>query len=225
MPQPERAETPPPPVLLPQGEEERSGSSPPPLAGGGREEGYAGDRGRLRWLALVPLVGFLVLVGFFVASLMSGRDPAVLPSAMIDRPVPEFALPPLEDAKPGLASGDLAGKPVLVNFFASWCAPCREEHGTWAGYEAGGGVPLYGIAYKDAPEDSKRFLAALGDPYQRAAVDRDGRTAIDFGVYGVPETYIVDGAGRIRYRYAGPVTPDVLKDEILPRLAQLEAGK
>ncbi|HLY56289.1 MAG TPA: DsbE family thiol:disulfide interchange protein [Stellaceae bacterium] len=194
-----------------------TGPSLSPLKGG---EGH----GR-RWLALAPLAGFLVLVGFFVASLLSGRNPAVLPSAMIDRPVPSFDLPPLEDAKPGLKSGDLSGKPVLVNFFASWCAPCREEHGTWAGYEAAGGVPLYGIAYKDVSANSKRFLAELGDPYQRVAVDRDGRTAIDFGVYGVPETYIVDAAGRIRFRYAGPVTPEILKDEILPRLARLEAGK
>ena len=175
-----------------------------------------------RWFALVPVVGFLGLMIFFGVSLWSGRDPAVLPSAMIDQPAPEFDLPPLVEGKPGLARRDLGGHPVIVNFFASWCAPCREEHGTWEGYKASGGVPVFGIAYKDEPDASRRFLAQLGDPYQRIGIDRAGRTAIDFGVYGVPETYLVDAAGRIRYRYAGPVTSEVLKTEILPRLARLE---
>jgi DsbE subfamily thiol:disulfide oxidoreductase len=144
---------------------------------------------------------------------------------MIDQPAPDFALPPLLDDRPGLARADLGGSPVLVNFFASWCAPCREEAGTWAGYEASGGVPLYGVVYKDEPVEAKRFLDRLGDPYRRIGVDREGRTAIDFGVYGVPETYILDGTGRIRFRYAGPVTPDVLQQEILPRLAALGTAK
>ncbi len=173
------------------------------------------------WPALLPLAGFIGLLGFFGVTLVSGRNPAALPSVMIDQPAPEFDLPPLEDGKPGLKTADLRGRPVLVNFFASWCAPCREEHGTWAGYEAAEGVPVFGVAYEDDPVNAKRFLAQLGDPYQRIGVDRSGRTAIDFGVYGVPETYIVDAAGKIRFRYAGAVTPEVLQREILPRLAQL----
>ncbi len=179
----------------------------------------------LGWIAILPLAVFAVLVGFFGWSLMSGRDPAELPSVMIDRPAPDFDLPPLDEGGPRLTRADLGGKPALVNFFASWCAPCREEHGVLAGYADSGGIPIYGIAYKDKPEDARRFIAQLGNPYARIALDLPGRTAIDFGVYGVPETYLVDAAGRIRYRYAGPVTADVLRQEILPRLAALEAGK
>ena len=188
----------------------------------------SGTRGRsaLVWL---PALGFLLLVGFFATTLIRqeffGEDPSTLPSAMIDKPAPDFALAPLLDGKPGLARADLGGKPALVNFFASWCGPCRIEHGTLAGFAASGRVPVLGIAYKDKPEDSKRFLAELGDPYQRIGVDLDGRTAIDFGVYGVPETYLVDAQGAIRYRHVGPLTPEALQSEILPRLAALEAGK
>ena len=176
------------------------------------------DLGR-RLLFLLPVLAFLGLVGLFTLGL--GHDPAALPSAMIDKPAPAFALGPVMADKPGLGRADLGGKPVLVNFFASWCAPCRAEHATLAGLAASG-VPLYGIAYKDKPENAQRFLTDLGDPYQKIGLDLDGRTAIDFGVYGVPETYILDRDGRIRFRYAGALTDAVLKTEILPRLAALE---
>ena len=172
-----------------------------------------------RLLFLLPVAAFLALVAMFALGL--GHDPTALKSAMIDQPAPAFSLAPVLADKPGLARTDLGGKPVLVNFFASWCAPCRVEHATLTGLAASG-VPLYGIAYKDKPENAQRFLADLGDPYQRIGLDLDGRTAIDFGVYGVPETYILDRDGRIRFRYAGAVTDDILKTEILPRLAALE---
>jgi DsbE subfamily thiol:disulfide oxidoreductase len=184
----------------------------------------AGSRGRFA-LALLPVLGFLLLIGFFAVTLIKeqfyGHDPSELPSAMIDKPAPDFALPALVDDRPGLARADLGGKPALVNFFASWCVPCRLEHATLAGFAASGRVPVLGIAYKDKPSDSQRFLAELGDPYPRVGVDADGRTAIDFGVYGVPETYIVDAAGEIRFRWVGPLTPEALEQEILPRLAAL----
>ncbi|HVJ51430.1 MAG TPA: DsbE family thiol:disulfide interchange protein [Aliidongia sp.] len=179
-----------------------------------------GGSGGRRLLVLLPVLGFLVLVGFFALGLT--RDPALLPSAMIDKPAPDFTLAALMTDKPGLARSDLGGKPALVNFFASWCVPCRAEHATLAGLAASGGVPLYGIDYKDKPADGQRFLDGLGDPYQRVGMDADGRTGIDFGVYGVPETYIVDAGGAIRYRWVGPLTPEALQDEILPRLAALK---
>jgi cytochrome c biogenesis protein CcmG, thiol:disulfide interchange protein DsbE len=180
-------------------------------------------------LTLLPVIGFFMLVAIFVVTLVRqefyGENPAEIPSAMIDKPAPDFTLPPLLDDRPGLARADLMGKPVLVNFFASWCAPCRAEHATLEGFAASGRVPVVGVAYKDKPEDSKRFLAELGDPYERIGIDADGRTAIDFGVYGVPETYIVDSAGMIRFRYFGALTPEGIQAEILPRLAALEHNK
>jgi len=171
-----------------------------------------------RLLFLLPVLGFIGLAVVFALGL--GHDPTALKSAMIDKPAPDFTLPPILEDRPGVARADLGGKPVLVNFFASWCAPCRIEHATLAGLAASG-VPIYGIAYKDKPQDARRFLADLGDPYQRIGLDLEGRTAIDFGVYGVPETYILDRDGRIRFRYAGALTDAVLKTEILPRLEAL----
>ena len=171
-----------------------------------------------RLLFLLPVLGFIGLAVVFALGL--GHDPTALKSAMIDKPAPDFTLPPILEDRPGVARADLGGKPVLVNFFASWCAPCRIEHATLSGLAASG-VPIYGIAYKDKPQDARRFLADLGDPYQRIGLDLDGRTAIDFGVYGVPETYILDRDGRIRFRYAGALTDAVLKTEILPRLEAL----
>ena len=172
-----------------------------------------------RLLFLLPVLVFLGLVGVFAIGL--GHDPTVLKSAMIDKPAPDFALAPVMADRPGLARADLGGKPMLVNFFASWCAPCRVEHATLNGLAASG-VPLVGIAYKDKPEAAQRFLGDLGDPYQKIGLDLDGRTGINFGVYGVPETYILDRDGRIRFRYAGALTDEVLQTEILPRLAALE---
>ncbi len=171
-----------------------------------------------RLLFLLPVIAFVGLAAVFALGL--GHDPTALQSAMIDQPAPAFTLPPILEDRPGVARADLGGKPVLVNFFASWCAPCRIEHATLAGLAASG-VAIYGVAYKDKPQDARRFLTDLGDPYQRIGLDLDGRTAIDFGVYGVPETYILDRDGRIRFRYAGALSDAVIKTEILPRLEAL----
>jgi cytochrome c biogenesis protein CcmG/thiol:disulfide interchange protein DsbE len=174
-----------------------------------------------RLLPLVPLALFLGLAGWFAAALLSGRDPRELPSALIDKPAPAFDLPSLADGR-RLSSEALRGQVVVVNFFASWCAPCRVEHPVLLRMARQERVRVIGIAYKDRPEDSRRFLAELGDPYLATGIDRDGRTGIDFGLYGVPETYVIDKAGHIRRRIVGPVTPAMLDRELLPLLRALE---
>lgn len=168
---------------------------------------------------LLPVALFAVLVVAFAVGLR--HDPHLLPSALINRPAPDFALPGLYERANGLTRKDLDGRVTLVNFFASWCAPCREEHAELMALGRLPGVTLDGIAYKDKPEDTSRFLERLGDPFGHVGVDRNGTTAIDFGVYGVPETYVVDTTGHIRLRHVGPVTAEDVKSEILPLIQQL----
>lgn len=171
----------------------------------------------MRWLFFAPLALFAVVAGYFAFGLT--RDPSTLPSALIDKPAPDFALPPLLPDKPGLASADLKGAPALVNVWASWCVPCRAEHPVLMGL--GREVPVFGINYKDKPEDARRFLTELGDPYRRIGADPSGRVAIDWGVYGVPETYLVDAGGRVRYRHVGPLTEKVVAETIRPMIRSM----
>ena len=172
-----------------------------------------------RMLYLLPVLLFLALAGYFALALRPGHDPHELPSAMIDKDMPAFDLPALKgDAR--LNPAAIMGEPALVNFFASWCLPCRVEHPLLMRL-ARDGVPIYGIAYKDKPEDSSRFLTDFGDPYRRIGVDRDGRAGLDFGVYGVPETYVLDRAGHIRKRVVGPLNAAIVEKDILPLLRQL----
>ncbi|MBV9687240.1 MAG: DsbE family thiol:disulfide interchange protein [Alphaproteobacteria bacterium] len=170
-------------------------------------------------LFLLPAGLFAVLIVAFAVGLR--HDPHLLPSALIDRPAPDFALPGLYENAGGLTRKDLEGHITLVNFFASWCAPCREEHQEVMALGRLADITLDGIAYKDKPEESRRFLDRLGNPYGRIGVDRSGTTAIDFGVYGVPETYVVDAAGHIRYRHVGPLTAEDVAHEILPLIRQM----
>jgi cytochrome c biogenesis protein CcmG/thiol:disulfide interchange protein DsbE len=149
------------------------------------------------------------------------HDPSIVPSVLIDKPVPDFDLPPLLDDKPGLATTDLNGQVALVNVFASWCIPCRVEHPLFMHLAERGEVPVYGINYKDAPADAKRWLAELGDPYARIGADRDGRAGIEWGVYGVPETFVVDGTGTIRFKQVGPLSAEVLEKTIMPLVREL----
>jgi cytochrome c biogenesis protein CcmG/thiol:disulfide interchange protein DsbE len=142
---------------------------------------------------------------------------------MINRSAPDFALPGLFDPAQGLSRGDLGGGVTLVNFFASWCLPCREEQAALGALAHRPGITLDGIAYKDERAASRRFLADFGNPYDRVAVDRDGTTAINFGVYGVPETYVVDATGHIRYRQVGPLSASDIDRKILPMIARIAA--
>lgn len=173
---------------------------------------------RLLFVLPVVLLGLLAAMAY----LRLGKDPSVLPSALIDRPAPDFVLPPLLDGMPGLATADLKGQVALVNVFASWCAPCRVEHPVFLRLKEDGRVAIYGIDYKDKPEDATAWLQRLGNPYTRIGADRDGRAAIEWGVYGVPETFVIDREGRIRYRHVGPVQPRDLEEKILPLLAELQ---
>src|ERR1700730_10245498 len=168
---------------------------------------------------LLPVAVFAGLVAVFAIGLT--HDPHLVPSALIDRPAPEFTLPGLQEGAEGLSRKDLDSRVTLVNFFASWCAPCREEHAQLMTLARRPGVTLDGIAYKDKPENARRFLDDLGNPFRRIGLDRDGATAIDFGVYGVPETYIVDAGGHIRYRQVGPVTTEDIAERILPVISRI----
>ena len=176
-----------------------------------------------RLLYLLPVLVFIG-VGIGLALGLT-RDPGVLPSALLDKSVPAFELPPLEGrAGAGLSSQDLqAGAPALVNVFASWCVPCRAEHPLLM-VLAERGVTIYGINYKDPPEQASAWLAELGDPFAKIGADRDGRVGIEWGVYGVPETYVVDQAGTIRYKQIGPLTPEVVHSKILPLIRELQDG-
>lgn len=175
-----------------------------------------------RLLVALPLLVFAGLAGLFVVRLGAG-DPSRIPSPLIGLPVPDFALPPLPGraVPPGAEPGGLAtaalkrGHVTLVNVFASWCAECHDEHELLMGLARNPrmqalGIPLDGIVYKDRAEDARRYLGTKGDPYGAVGDDRSGRTAIDFGVYGVPETFVVRGDGTLAYKLIGPVTPDNL---------------
>jgi cytochrome c biogenesis protein CcmG/thiol:disulfide interchange protein DsbE len=174
-----------------------------------------------RLVFLLPVALFIAVAAYFLLALNPNRDPQLLPSALIDKPAPSFDLAGLGDAK-GLALDGFKGQVAVVNFFASWCEPCRDEHPVLMGLEKTIGVPLYGIAYKDKPADTQHFLAQLGDPYRAIGLDESGRTAIDFGVYGVPETYVIDKEGRIRKRFVGPLSPSQVARELLPLVQQLQ---
>jgi len=176
-----------------------------------------------RWIYLVPLAGFLVLGGFFIWRLYlveQGFAPNLIPSVMINKPAPEFDLPPLIDGQPGFSSVDFKGKVTLVSFFASWCVPCREEHPILPMVKEAG-IRLVGISYKDRPEDAKAWLGQLGNPYNAIGVDLYGRTGIDFGVYGVPESYLIDKNGVIRFKQTGPLTPEIIRHQIIPLAEKL----
>ena len=168
-----------------------------------------------RWLIL-PVLVFGALAALFAFQLIRGPS-STLPSTMIGKSAPEFSLPPLAGvqkdgtALPGLGKVDLLGPVTLVNIFASWCAPCREEHPKLLDLAKDQRIRLVGINYKDEPDNARRFLGALGNPYAAVGTDQAGRAAIDWGVYGVPETFVITHKGQIAYKHVGPITDDALK--------------
>jgi cytochrome c biogenesis protein CcmG/thiol:disulfide interchange protein DsbE len=178
---------------------------------------------RLRLIVLLPLLVFLTLAAIFVLCLRSG-DPSRIPSALIGRPAPQVSLPPLPGlerdgvAVPGLDAATLKGGVTLVNVWASWCVPCRDEALFLMQLAADKRIRVVGITYKDQAENARRFLGRYGNPFAANGVDENGRAAIEWGVYGVPETFVVDREGRISYKLIGPITPDNLESALKPAI-------
>jgi cytochrome c biogenesis protein CcmG/thiol:disulfide interchange protein DsbE len=184
---------------------------------------------RSHYLRVLPVVIFAVVVGFFAMALRSG-DPSLLPSTLVGKPVPQTTFPPIEGletpGKPnsGFASADLAkGKVSVVNYWASWCVPCVDEHPLLQQLKDASGADVYGINYKDQASAARRFLGRFGNPFTAVGTDADGRAAIDWGVYGTPETFVVNGKGAVIYKHVGPITDESLKTKLLPIIAKAKA--
>ena len=173
-----------------------------------------------RVIFLAPLALFLVIAIYFTAGLK--REPSFLPSMLIDQPTPQFSLPPIEDFEQGLSTKDLNGKVSLINIFGSWCVACQVEHPLLMKIKADGGPPIYGIDWNDKPGAGTAWLQRFGNPYERVGDDADGRVAIEFGVTGAPETYLIDKMGRIRHKHIGPITEDDWRDLFVPMIKELE---
>ena len=174
----------------------------------------ATERPRSRLIFILPGLVFLGLAMLFAVQLFSGRNPAELPSVLINKPVPTFSLAPLEGLMangqpvPGFSNEDLKGRVTVVNVWASWCGPCRQEHPLLVDLAKDPSIRVVGINQRDNPDNARRFLGALGNPYAAVGVDSNGRASIDWGVYGVPETFIVGHDGTIRHKHIGPLTPE-----------------
>lgn len=169
---------------------------------------------------LLPLLVFVVMAGFLAIGLK--RDPREVPSPLVGKPAPAFDLPQLAAPDQRLSAKDLRGQVWLLNVWASWCVACRQEHPLLVEASKAGQLKLYGLNYKDKREDALAWLANFGNPYVQSISDTDGLVGIDYGVYGVPETFVIDKQGVIRYKQIGPVTPEALRDTLLPLVAQLE---
>jgi cytochrome c biogenesis protein CcmG, thiol:disulfide interchange protein DsbE len=171
---------------------------------------------------LIPLVLFLILVVFLGIGLT--RDPSLVPSPLIDKHLPEFSLEQVKNIEKTFSSVDLHGHVSLLNVWASWCVACRSEHPILLKLAQTGLVNIYGLNYKDQREDAIRWLDHYGDPYTTSAYDHTGKIGIEYGVYGVPETFVIDKKGFIRYKHIGPVTENILEKKILPIIEQLKAA-
>lgn len=173
----------------------------------------------LRWGTLVPFLIF-VLISIFLAIGLT-MDPRLVPSPLIGKAVPEFTLPPVKGRSAGLSAESLKGDVSLVNVFASWCTACRQEHPLLMALSRKGAVSIHGLNYKDKPEDAAAWLDELGDPYTRTGADIDGMVGLDWGVYGVPETFVIDSQGIIRYKHIGPITEEIYLETLQPIIENL----
>lgn len=171
--------------------------------------------------ALIPLGLFVALVALLGIGLT--LNPREIPSPLIDKPAPAFRLPQLTRPD-ALSLDDMRGQVWLLNVWASWCVACREEHDTLVAFSRRGVVPLVGLNYKDKQPEALAWLSQHGDPYSTSIVDADGRVGIDYGVYGVPETFLIDRNGRIRYKHIGPLTPEAVERELMPRIKELKGA-
>ncbi len=184
----------------------------------------------MRAIFILPIAMFALIAGFFTWALVIDRDPTTLPSVLIDKPAPSMSLAPLLDTMPGVDTTKFAngspGPVTLVNIFASWCAPCQVEHPVLLRLSRDAGfknkIKIVGVNYKDKPDAAKAWLNRLGNPYEAIGVDANGRAAIDWGSYGVPETYVIDRNGRVRYRQVGPISEDIWRDIIAPIVERLQ---
>lgn len=174
-----------------------------------------------RLFLFLPLIVFVLLAAYFSVGLR--HDPARIPSVLIDKPLPEFSLPAIEGRNAGFETGDVIGNVALVNVFASWCIPCAIEHPVLTNIRTREGIILGGINWKEKPGDGAAWLKRMGDPYDFIGDDADGRVAIDFGVTGAPETFIVDHRGNIRFKHVGPITEQIWREDLKPIVDQLRA--
>jgi cytochrome c biogenesis protein CcmG, thiol:disulfide interchange protein DsbE len=168
---------------------------------------------------LIPLAVFVLMAGFLAVGLK--LNPREVPSPLVGKPAPTFELPQLREPGTKLTVAQMKGQVWVLNVFASWCTPCLAEH-PYVTQLAKQGVKVVGLNYKDKPQDATNWLRKHGDPYAAIVVDADGRAGIDWGVYGVPETFVIDKQGVIRHKQIGPITPQALREEILPALAKLQ---
>ncbi|MFQ5659666.1 MAG: DsbE family thiol:disulfide interchange protein [Gammaproteobacteria bacterium] len=168
---------------------------------------------------LIPLLIFVLMIGLFLVGMQ--YDPHRVPSPLIDKPAPLFELPQLEDAELTLSNRDMQGEVVMLNVWASWCVACLQEQPLLVELAHRGDIDIFGLNYKDNRQDALQWLARHGDPYVKSAFDEQGRVGIDFGVYGVPETYILDKKGVIRYKHIGPLSRDDIKSTVLPLFHKL----
>jgi cytochrome c biogenesis protein CcmG/thiol:disulfide interchange protein DsbE len=178
---------------------------------------------KIKLRVLLPLTVFGIMVAFFAVGL--GLNPRIVPSPLIEKPAPEFRLPELHDTNRTIGRADLEGHVSLLNVWASWCVACRQEHPLLMELSAQGVVPIYGLNYKDERSDALEWLGNLGDPYRAIAADRDGRVGIEWGVYGVPETFVIDKKGVIRHKHIGPLDAQAVRETVLPLVRELQQAE